>query len=46
MVLSASRVILFIGVVLIILSAFGVQFGPADVFKIGVAFAFASFLFP
>ena len=43
---TISRVILLIGVVLILLAAFGVQFGPADLFQVGVAFAFAAGLVP
>lgn len=46
MVLSVSRIILLIGIVLIVLSAFGVAFGPADLFKLGVSVSFASFLVP
>jgi hypothetical protein len=46
MVLTVSRVVLLIGVVLILLSAFGVQFGPMDLFKLGVGIAFASGLVP
>lgn len=46
MIVTISRVVLLIGVILIVLSAFSVQFGPADLFKIGVALCFASGLVP
>ena len=42
--ISASRVILLIGVLFILLAAFGVQIGPFDLFEMGVGVAFASFL--
>ena len=44
--MTISKTILLIGVLLVLLSAFGVQFGPADLFKVGVGVAFASFLVP
>lgn len=43
---TASKLVLLIGVILCILGSFGVQFGPMDVFEIGVGIAFASFLVP
>lgn len=46
MTFTASKVVLLIGVILIILGAFGVQFGPASVFELGVGVAFASWLVP
>jgi hypothetical protein len=41
---SASRVILLIGVILVVLAAFGVAFPIVSVFELGVAVCFASFL--
>lgn len=46
MVLTVSRIVLLIGVILIILSAFGVAFGPADLFRLGVGISFAAGLVP
>lgn len=46
MVLTISRVILLAGVILIVLSAFGVSFGPADLFKLGTGICFAAALVP
>lgn len=46
MTFTVSRLLLLVGVVLILLSAFGIQFGPADLFKIGVAVCFAAGLVP
>lgn len=46
MTFSASRLLLLIGIILIVLSAFQVQFGPADLFKVGVAVCFAAGLVP
>jgi hypothetical protein len=43
---TASKLVLLVGVILCILGAFGVQFGPMDVFKIGVGISFASGLIP
>ena len=43
---TASKLVLLVGVILCILSAFGVQFGPAKVFELGVGIAFASFMIP
>jgi hypothetical protein len=45
-VFTASKIILLIGVILIILGSFGVQFGPMSVFELGVGVSFASFLVP
>lgn len=42
MTISASRAVLLVGVILIVLAAFGVQFGPANLFLVGVAVAFAA----
>lgn len=43
----AKFVVLLVGVGECLLAAFGVvQLGPVDTFKLGVAFAFASFLIP
>ena len=44
--MSTSKVVLLIGVILIVLAAFGVAFGPANLFMLGVAFAFAAGLVP
>lgn len=38
--------LLVVGVVLIVLAAFGVAFGPMNLFELGVGVAFASFLAP
>ena len=45
-IVTVSRVVLLIGVILVILAAFGVSFGSVSAFELGVAFAFASFLVP
>ena len=42
--MTVSKAVLLTGVILVLLSSFGVQFGPADLFKVGVGVAFASFL--
>ena len=42
--MTLSKGVLLVGVILIILSAFGVSFLPADLFRVGVGVAFASFL--
>ena len=47
--MSASKLVLLIGVIIIILAAFGVHpsaLSDVDVFQIGVGIAFASFLVP
>jgi hypothetical protein len=36
---------LFLGILLILLSAFGISLGPADLFKVGVAVCFFAFVF-
>lgn len=41
-----SRGVLLVGVILVVLSAFGIQLGPADTFRIGVAMCFAAGLVP
>lgn len=46
MIVTINRLLLLIGIILIVLSAFGVAFGPADLFKIGVAVCFAAGLAP
>jgi hypothetical protein len=46
MVFTASKLVLLIGVILCILGSFGVQFGPANVFALGVGVSFSSFLVP
>ena len=46
MTFTASKLVLLIGVVMILLGSFGVQFGPMDVFQFGVGVSFASFLVP
>jgi hypothetical protein len=43
---TTSRLVLLIGVILIVLGAFGVQFGPMNVFEIGVGVSFAAGLVP
>lgn len=42
MTVTKSSLVLFVGVVLCILGAFGVQFGTANTFQLGVGIAFAS----
>lgn len=46
MILTVSRVVLLIGIVLIVLAAASVQFGPMDLFKLGAGIAFAAVLVP
>lgn len=46
MVVYASRAVLLVGVILIVLAAFGVQFGPMNLFELGVGIAFAAGLVP
>lgn len=46
MVFTASKLVLLIGVILCILGAFNVQFGPMNIFQFGVGVSFASFLVP
>lgn len=46
MTFTASKLVLLIGVILCVLGSFGVQFGPMDVFGLGVGVSFASFLIP
>ena len=41
-----GKILLLAGVILIVLSAFGIQFGPADLFRTGVAVCFAAALVP
>jgi hypothetical protein len=45
-VITVSRVVLLVGVILVILASAGVQFGPLDLFKLGTGVCFASFLLP
>lgn len=45
-VITVSRVVLFIGIILCILAAFGVSFAAVSTFELGVAVCFASFLVP
>jgi hypothetical protein len=42
----ASFVVLLVGVLLVLLGAFGVKLGPADTFQLGVGVSFAAFLVP
>jgi hypothetical protein len=45
--MSASKLVLLVGVVLAVLAAFGVEpVDDADAFKVAVAICFASFLVP
>lgn len=46
MTLNASRVVLLIGVIMIMLAAFGVQLGPMNLFQLGVGVSFAAGLVP
>jgi uncharacterized OsmC-like protein len=41
-VIYASSGVMLIGVILIVLSAFGVAFGPVDIFKLGTACCFVA----
>lgn len=41
-IFSLYWLLMLIGMILIILSAFGIQFGPADLFKLGVAVCFGA----
>lgn len=45
-VITVSRVVLFVGIILCVLAAFGVSFGSVSTFELGVAICFASFLVP
>lgn len=45
-VVYASRIVLLVGVILVVLAAFGVQFGPMSLFELGVAVCFAAGLVP
>jgi hypothetical protein len=42
----ARRIVLLIGVILLVLAAFGVSFPGVSIFELGVAVSFASFLVP
>ncbi len=44
--MTASKLLVLIAVVLFVLAAFGVQFGPAALLPIGLAFFAGSFLVP
>jgi hypothetical protein len=45
-VITVSRIVLLIGVIMIVLSAFGVSFSAVNLFELGVAIAFAAGLVP
>jgi hypothetical protein len=45
-IVTVSRVVLFVGIIMIILAAFGVAFPAISLFELGVAVSFASFLVP
>jgi hypothetical protein len=45
-VVTVSRVILLVGVLMILLAAFGVSPGAVNLFFLGVGIAFASWLVP
>jgi hypothetical protein len=45
-VVTVSRIVLLVGVILIVLSAFGIQFGPMSLFEFGVGVCFAAGLVP
>jgi hypothetical protein len=45
-VINVQRIILLIGIILIVLAAFGVAFPAVNLFELGVAVSFASFLVP
>jgi hypothetical protein len=44
--ITVSRVVMLFGVILILLSGFGVGFPYVQVFELGVGVCFASFLVP
>jgi hypothetical protein len=45
-VVTASRLVLLVGVIMCFLGAFGISIGPAQLFQLGVAVCFASGLVP
>ena len=45
-VVTASRVVLLLGVLMCVLAAFGVKVGDVNLFELGVAVSFGSFLVP
>jgi len=45
-VVTVSRIVLLVGVIMIVLAAFGVSFGAVSLFELGVAVAFAAGLVP
>lgn len=40
---TARRILLLVSIIVLILSSFGIQFGPANLFPLGVAIGFAAF---
>lgn len=44
--MTLARLLLGIGIVLIVLSAFGVHFSVVDIFQLGVALCFTACMFP
>lgn len=46
MTFTASKLLLLVSIILFVLAAFGVSFGPAGLTEIGLAFFASSFLVP
>lgn len=44
--MTISKTVLLVGVILIVLGAFNVQFGPANIGMLGIGVAFAAGLVP
>lgn len=40
--MTVSSIVLLIGVVIIVLASFGIQFGPMNLFEFGVGVAFSA----
>ena len=45
-VITVSRIVLLIGVIMIVLASFGISFGAVSLFELGVAICFAAGLVP
>jgi hypothetical protein len=45
-VITVSRIVLLVGVIMIVLAAFGVSFSAVKLFELGVAVCFAAGLVP
>lgn len=44
--ITVRRIIIFIGLILVLLHSFGIQFSPANLFELGAGFCFAGWMFP